>query len=433
MKYYLVGIKGTGMSALALCLKNMGEMVIGSDIEQYCFTEEKLNKNKIPIFKFNKNNIKKYTSYIYIIGHSFDENNNEEVNEIINNNYEYYYYSDFINNYFKKTKIGISGTHGKTTLSTILKTMLEKEKISYIIGDGNGGGNKEYKYLILEACEYKYHFINYDYDFLLINNIDYDHPDFYNDINEVITAFKKVSKKTKCLIVNNDDINARKIKHHCRYTYGINNKSFVNGTILTENEQGYKIKINVKENEYILNLPFFGIHMIYNFLGAFTIYYLLHNDRKNIEEKMLEIIKNYQSPKRRKEEYFIKNDNIIIDDYAHHPNEIISVTSSIKQKYPNKKLITIFQPHTYTRTIFLNKQFTNALNIDNTYIMNTYKSREEYDSLKEKIVNEIYIEYKKYNRKLILDEINSANNSIFLFIGAGDISNEVKEILTIIS
>ena len=130
MKYYLVGIKGTGMSALALCLKEMGEMVIGSDVEDHFFTQKNLEEKKIPIFKFNKRNIDKYNTYTYIISYAYNENNNEEVEEIINKGYNYYYYSDFINMYFNKTKIGISGTHGKTTVSTILKTMLDKHKIA---------------------------------------------------------------------------------------------------------------------------------------------------------------------------------------------------------------------------------------------------------------------------------------------------------------
>ena len=82
MKYYFVGIKGTGMSALALCLKENGEMVIGSDNDKYYFTENNLNKAKIPIFNFNKNNINKYNSYVFIISYAYNENNNEEVNEI---------------------------------------------------------------------------------------------------------------------------------------------------------------------------------------------------------------------------------------------------------------------------------------------------------------------------------------------------------------
>jgi len=428
MKYFLVGIKGAGMSALAVCLKNMGNMVIGSDKEDYYFTEENLNSNKIPIFKFNKNNINKYNSYTYIISYAYNEENNEEVAEIIKKGYKYLYYSDFINEYFKKIKIGISGTHGKTTVTTMVTNFFIEDDISYIIGDGNGKGSKTYKYLIFEACEYKYHFINYDYDYLVINNIDFDHPDFYNNIEEIIKAFKMVSKKTKCLIVNNDDINARKIKHYCRYTYGIKNKSFVTATILTENEKGYKIKISVKNKEYYFTLPIYGIHMVYNFLAAFTTYYLTH-ENKNIENKINDIMRVYKNPKRRIEEIKLENNNIIIDDYAHHPKEIESSYNYLKQKYSDYNISIVFQPHTYSRSLFLSKEFMNCFENKNVYIMDTFTSRETYDKQKEKVINDLFINQIKYDFIKIKNILEQQEKQVVIFMGAGDINNEIDKLL----
>ncbi len=417
------------MSALAMCLKQMGEMVIGSDKEEYCFTQDNLYENKIPIFKFNKMNINKYNTFTYIISYAYNEENNEEVAEIINKGYKYYYYSDFINLYFNRCKIGISGTHGKTTVTTLVKTMFKNEPISYVIGDGRGGGNPNYKYFIFEACEYQYHFINYDYDYLIINNIDFDHPDYYNNIEETVTAFKNVSKKTKCLIVNNDDPNSRRIKHYCRYTFGIKNKSFVSATILKESNEGYKIKINVKDNEYYFNLKIFGIHMLYNFLAAFTVYYLLCNDRPNIENNMIEIMKNYNNPKRRIEEYLLANNNIVIDDYAHHPTEIESSYNALKQKYNDYEITIVFQPHTYSRSIYLSESFKNVFNNKNVYVMDTYTSREQYDLQKEKVIEQIFENYFKYDINIIKDIAKNKQKQIIIFMGAGNINNEVNKII----
>ncbi len=416
------------MSALAICLKQMNHMVIGSDESNYFFTEERLNDNKIPIFIFNSRNIIKYSNYTFIISYAYNEKNNEEVKKILEKGYNYYYYSDFINEYFKNKIIGISGTHGKTTICTILKTLLNKENISYIIGDGNGKGNEKAKYLILEACEYKYHFINYDFEYLIINNIDYDHPDFYNDIDEVFTAFKKVSKKTKCLIVNNDDCNARKIKHSCRYTYGIKNKSFVNAKILQENSNGYIIKINIKENEYKFSLPFTGEHMLYNFLAAFTMYYLININRNNIELEVTDLLTKYIKPKRRMNEIILRNNNIIIDDYAHHPTEIQATYDSVKQKYKEYDITIIFQPHTYSRTIYLYKEFQKVFQDKEVYIMDTYKSREEKDELKDKIVEEIFKIFKKYEINEIKNILTKKSKQLVIFMGAGDIYREINDI-----
>ena len=416
------------MSALAICLKQMNHMVIGSDESNYYFTEERLNENKIPIFTFNYKNIIKYSNYTFIIGYAYNEKNNEEVKKIIEKGYNCYYYSDFINEYFKNKIIGISGTHGKTTICTILKTLLNKENISYIIGDGNGKGNEKAKYLILEACEYKYHFINYDFEYLVINNIDYDHPDFYNNIDEVITAFKKVSKKTKCLIVNNDDSNARKIKHSCRYTYGIKNKSFVNAKILQENCNGYIIKINIKENEYKFSLPFTGEHMLYNFLAAFTMYYLININSNNIEVEVSDLLTKYIKPKRRMNEMILKNNNIIIDDYAHHPTEVQATYDSVKQKYKEYDITIIFQPHTYSRTIYLYKEFQKVFQDKEVYIMDTYRSREEKDELKDKIVDEVFKTLKKYDINEIKNIIYNKSNQLIIFMGAGDIYKVISDI-----
>ena len=416
------------MSALALCLKEMGEMVIGSDKEDYYFTEENLNRERIPIFKFNKNNINRYNTYMYIISHAYNEENNEEVAEIINKEYNYFYYSDFINIYFKNTKIGVSGTHGKTTVTTLVKNMFNRNEISYVIGDGSGGGVRNSKYLIFEACEYKYHFINYDYDYLIVNNIDFDHPDFYNNIDEVIKAFKMVSKKTKCLIVNNDDLNSRKIKHYCRYTFGIKNKSYVTGTILSENKKGYKLKVNVKDKEYYFNLPMYGMHMVYNFLAAFTVYFLT-NDKKNIEKKINEVLMSYKNPKRRVEEILLDNNNIIIDDYAHHPQEIECSYNAVKQKYNDYEITLVYQPHTYTRSIFLSNEFINVFKNKNIYLMNTFTSRESYNSQKEKIISDLFKEQKKYNIDIIKNKLINEEKQIVIFMGAGDINKEIYKIL----
>ena len=170
---------GTGMSALALALHSLSYEVIGSDKEEKYFTEKELNNKNIKILIFNKNNIDVYKDSIIVVGHAYNRENNEEVKRLEDLNIEYMYYSNFINSFFKQDKIGVSGSHGKTTVSKMIATFLPCS--SYIIGDGSGYANKDNKYLIIEACEYKKHFLNYDYSYLIINNIDYDHPDYYKD------------------------------------------------------------------------------------------------------------------------------------------------------------------------------------------------------------------------------------------------------------
>lgn len=422
MKYYLVGIKGTGMCALANFLKSQNENVVGSDYATHFFTEQKLKEFKI--YTFDKGNIKRNKDAHFIISYAYNENNNEEVEEIIKNNYRYMYYSDFINEYAKGIKIGVSGTHGKTTTSKLIAYFFKEDNIGYIIGDGSGGGSKNYNYFLIEACEYKYHFIKYDYDYLIINNIEYDHPDFYNSFEEVFNAFQNTSKKAKCIIVNNDS-KARDIEHKNKITYGIYNDSFVKGKIISADRNGFILDIEVEEKNYIIKVPFFGIHMVYNFLATFTIFYLTH---KMIDIELIKnLVQTFNLPSRRCEEYCI-NDNIIIDDYAHHPTEIESTYQAVKQKYPDYNITIVFQPHTYSRTLFLSEEFIAVFKNKKAYVVNTFLSREEYDPVKEQIVNNIFKELDIYNEKTIL-EILKKKYQIIIFMGAGDIYNNLKKVL----
>lgn len=422
---------GTGMSALAQVLHDNHEHIVGSDVDETFFTDEALMKKSIKILPFNKFNITKHKEYFFIISHAYNEFNNEEVEEIFKNNYKYMYYSDFINDYFKNIKIGISGTHGKTTTTFLLSKLFHKDRVSYIIGDGSGKGIKESQYLIFEACEYKYHFINYDYDYLVINNIDYDHPDYYNNINEVMTAFIKASKKAKALIVNNDCKYSRLIKHSCKYTFGIKNNSYVTGTIIKENEKGYIIDIKVENIKYRYVLQTYGKHMIYNFLAAFTVYFITHKQSFN-HKHIAKVINTISLPKRRSHETII-NGNVIIDDYAHHPTEIKCLYEAIKQKYPKKDISIVFQPHTYTRSIFLSKEFIEVFCGKKVFIMNTFTSREKYDEVLEKVSSDIFSKFEKYDISKIV-KILKEENQIIIFSGAGNINNEIhklKNILTI--
>lgn len=414
-KYYLVGIKGTGMSALAQYLIAQKNYVIGSDVDQTFFTETKL-KN-ITILSFNEENIIKYKKYNFIISYAYDENNNVEVAKLQEFKIPFQYYSDFINQNTSGLKIGVSGTHGKTTTTKLITHLFKNDEIAYIIGDGSGGGVQKYKYFIFEACEYKYHFIKYDYDYLIINNIEYDHPDFYDNFNEVLTAFKKTSMKAKKIIVNNDS-KANEIEHANKISFGIYNKSDVQCKILKANKKGYLININVKGNNYIYKIPFYGLHMIYNFLAAFTIYYFTHDEKINID--ISKILKTFNLPSRRIEEVIIKNNNILIDDYAHHPTEIESVYNAIKQKYPNKEITIVFQPHTYSRTIFLNKQFIEVFKNKKGYLLDTFTAREDFDSVKEEIVKKTFENLEPYEENKI-DDLLKLNNQIILFVGAGNI------------
>lgn len=419
-KFHLIGIKGTGMSALAAILQDLGCDVTGSDVEEDFFTSKKLYEKNIKISNFDKKNI--YDDKIYIASSCYSEEN-IEVSEVKMRNLPFFYYHEFINHYFRGIKIGVSGSHGKTTTTSMIAKLFEDHKISYLIGDGSGYGEKDYKYFIFEACEYKDHFINYSYDYLIINNIDHDHPDFFNTIDDVFISFQKAANKSKHIIINNDDEWCKKIKHPHVTTFGFSNAD-INAKIIESHNSGYMLDIDIKGESITCYLPFPGIHMIYDFLAALTVAYLNEINLENLQSKLL----HYLRPSRRMEEYFFY-DNIIIDDYAHHPKEIKMCIDAIKQKYPTKDLVVIFQPHTYTRTLALKDQFTNVFKGVKLYIAKTFTSkREENNRELDQQVLSVFPNAIIFHKNH-LKEIKNLHNTVILFLGAGTVDKYIKDIL----
>ncbi len=393
MKYYLVGIKGSGMSGLACFLKSIGHDVIGSDtVNDYGF-ETKLKELGIKIIPFSKNNIT--PDYIYIISNAYNADF-VEVNEIIKNNYTYFYYHDFIST-LDGIHIAISGTHGKTTTTTFLKDLLIDEPIGYIVGDGTGGGSKNYKYLIYEACEYRDHFLAYNPDILVITNIDFDHPDYFKDIYDVQNSFDKLKEKSKYVIeLNNTD-------------YEILEKT-TNNTTFKYLDNIYKVSL-------------IGTHLIEDLILALKVLTKLGFNQDYIESHLNKL----RLPKRRSEETKIKN-TIIIEDYGHHPKEIDSLNEMIKLKYPGYFVTCIFQPHTYSRTICFYKEFIKSLeSFDKVYIDKVFTSkREPYDLNKQNQVNYLFNMFDSFV-DLKIEDINLDNEQIIVLLGAGDVHIRFKE------
>lgn len=404
MKYYLVGIKGTGMASLAKMLKEGGNEVIGSDVSEYFFTVDSLIKSNIEILKFNKANIKE--EYYYIISNAYNQNN-EEVEEIIKRKLPYRYYHDFIGKNLNKNIIACSGTHGKTTTSYFLKEMLDK-KCNYIIGDGEGGAYDN-DLLVLEACEYKQHFLSYYPQWLIINNIELDHTDCYKNKKQLISSFQKFANQADTILVNGDDKLARNINHNKKLTFGFNKNNDIVITILSRTASGYYIKITYNENIYLF-VPYLGRHMVYNYVASYITLYILGYPIKELKGDLL--------PKRRMSTIQYKN-SICIDDYAHHPTEIKALLESIKLKYPNQRIKAIFQPHTYERTIHFKKAFKRVFRkFDEVYFLDVFTSKREQANYQlQKKVNCYFSQFKSIN-ELEFSSIGK-NKEVWVFLGAG--------------
>lgn len=414
MKYYLVGIKGTGMSSLAKLLKNENNEVIGSDTSEYYFTEDSLIELNINILPFSENNIKE--EYFYIIGNAYNIDN-VEVKAIIEKHYQFMYYHEFIGKKLNKKIIACSGTHGKTTTSYFITKFLNRE-CNYIIGDGEGGCYDN-ELLVLEACEYKDHFLSYNPEILIITNIELDHTDFYKNKKQLITSFQKIANNSKKILVNGDDKNIKKIKHKNKLTYGFKKNNDIVIKILSTTSTCYYIQIKY-DNNYYIKVPFLGKHMIYNYVSAYIATLLLGKEPKNLNDLKL--------PKKRLSTFKYKN-SIVIDDYAHHPTEIKALYETIKLTYKDYKINVIYQPHTYERTLYFKKKFKKVLSkFDNVYIMNVFTSKREKEDLKlQKKVNKYFNDFLKIEN-FDKNEIGESD-AVWIFLGAGRASDYIIEMV----
>ncbi|MGR3741591.1 UDP-N-acetylmuramate--L-alanine ligase [Companilactobacillus sp. DQM5] len=418
--FHFVGIKGTGMSALALVMNDLGYTVQGSDIEKYTFTQRGLEKAGIKIFPFSEQNIKKGITVIK--GNAFD-NTNVEIQAAIDNDIEVIKYTDFLgellNNY---TSIGIAGSHGKTSTTGLMAHVLSGiEKTSYLIGDGSGKGIENSKFFVFEADEYRRHFLAYEPDYLIMTNIDYDHPDYYTGIDDVVDAFESEARKVKkAIFAWGDDPYLRKIKADVPiYYYGLKETDDFQAVNITRTTTGSAFDV-LHGGKKIGNfeIPIFGEHNILNSLAVIGVSFLENIDSKKVNEEL----QSFHGVKRRFSEKKVDN-MVIIDDYAHHPQEIKATLDAARQKYPEREIIAVFQPHTYTRTLALMDEFAKSLDLaDKVYLTDIFGSiREKQGNISSAdLGNKIH----KGGSVLKLEDMSPLldyENAVMVFMGAGDV------------
>lgn len=408
MKYFMVGIKGTGMSALANILVDLGNEVIGVDYNKKYFTEATF-RDSIIVKRFE--DIHLSGDYFYIIGNAFKLHDiTDKIKEL---GYSWQTYPEFIESFFTMKKIGISGSHGKTTTTSFVSQLLEG-KVNALVGDGSGFGNKNAKHLVFEACEYQNHFHSYSFEYLVILNIDYDHPDFFKSASEYTYAFMKAALNAKMVILNYDDVNCRKIIHKNKLTFGFNPNADIVLRLVDK-----KLHIYFFEEEFVVDFNYYGSFMAYNIAASFIVGYLINNDALFLLKK----VKKLKLPARRLEEVTLRNGNVLVNDYAHHPNEVNAVIEILKNKYPKKILVVVFQGHTYSRTNTFYKDYVNVLKkADRVYIMPTFSSIRESDSDSYQLLsgNEGFMMYDRS----VLEKVLEDAEIVVAFLGAGDIDSE---------
>ena len=418
-RYHFTGIKGSGMSSLAQILFDAGEQVQGSDVDTYYFTEQPLHDRGIEIFTFNENNIE--PGLTVIAGNAFPDEHPELVRarelgvEVIR-------YHKFLGNYINRyTSIAITGAHGKTSTTGLMSHVIGGYMpTSFLIGDGTGSGEADASYFVMEACEYRRHFLAYHPDYAVMTNIDFDHPDYFANIDDVYSAFQSLALQVnKAIIACGDDEQLQKIQAKVPVVYyGFGHENDFAARNIVKTTEGTEFDVYVRNEFYSkFFIPLFGDHTVLNSLAVISLCHYEGIPATLIQERLT----TYSGVKRRFTETKI-GDAVLVDDYAHHPTEIAATLQSARQKYPEREIVAIFQPHTFSRTKAFLQDFADSLSgADSTYLCDIFGSAREKQG--ELTIEDLasLIEGCEVLKLETIDHLKKHDNAVFLFMGAGDV------------
>lgn len=420
---YFIGIKGTGMAALACILHDLGEEVAGSDLSKHFFTEEPLIARNIRIDEFNKDNIK--DGMIVIIGNAFKEDFEEVLAARQNKSVTCYRYHEYLGLLMTRyTSISVAGSHGKTTTTGMLAAMMDHSfPTGYLIGDGTGVLHEDSQYLCVESCEYRRHFLAYQPDYAIITNVEIDHVDYFKSDEDYRHAYEEFSSNIKkTLFIFGDDEEARKCKLNCNhYWYGEKDTNDLQAVNIVESTKNMEFDVYfLGEFKYRFTLPFVGRHLLWNSLAVIGIGLLEGLPCEEIEQGL----SGFKGVKRR---FVIEEigQNVFIDDYAHHPTEVAITIDAARKRYPDKKLVSIFKPHRVSRVFHFADQFAKALQqSDEVYLCDFTSIDDQEDGID---IDIHYLQEKIPNAKILSEDEQGAKilaaeePAVYLFMSSKDI------------
>lgn len=433
MKYYCIGIKGTGMSTLAQILYDLGNEVSGyDDAKDYKFTEEHLRQRNIKIFYDQSAELTKDTIVTYSVACPLDHKELVRARQLGLTIKKYNEIVGDITNLFET--ICVSGTHGKTTTTSIIRHILEKTiGCNYFVGSGDGKVSKDNKYFVIESDEFNRHFLTYHPAYTVITNIEREHLECYKDIDDIRNTFENFANKTKNLIVVcGDSEELRKINYINKpIYYGFNNDNDVVIKNLQLGEDGSRFDLYFNNELYgSFMIPLYGKHMVMDATAAIII-------AKKIgikKEDIFTSLKDFENAKRRFAIEKVGN-TILVDDYAHHPTEIKVTLEAVKQKFPNKHIVVIFKPNTYSRTKDFTNEFIDALQVaDKVFLTEIDSNREKQEDYPG--VSSSLITSKIGGAEIIsendLKDLKNYKDSVICFMSCASVSHlidKVKEVL----
>ncbi len=451
---HFVGIGGIGMSGLAQIMNNMGFKIQGSDQNKNKNTMS-CSKAKIKIFiGHSSNNIKKAT---IVVKSTAIKNNNVELKYAKKNNIPIYSRAEVLADVVSlKKNIIITGSHGKTTTTSLVAKILSDQKLDPTIV--NGGVINSFKsnaklgkgdWAILEADESDGSFLKLPINYSIVTNIDFEHLDYYKKYKNLENSFLEFINKTPptgkaiiCLDSNNIKKIFKKIKNKNILTYGENKDAkyqikkirynFDSTTFNLVFVDKNKKTINIKN----INVKLLGRHNVLNAAAALIVCLNL-GANLNLAKKSL---KKFSGVQRRMTKVFSKNKNDFYDDYAHHPTEISSILEGVQNVNPKRKIISVFEPHRYSRVLSLKNEFSRCFIKSKLVIICPLYAAGEKKNIKFDLKNFADLIGKNSNTQVVVvkneKELSQflrkslINNEIIIGMGAGVISKWMQGLKT---
>lgn len=440
LNIYIVGIGGAGTSVLARLYKAQGHNVSGSDNGDG-FYDDPLKKEGIEIYK--KFDIKNITENIdFAIYSTAFNDSNVEILEIKKRGIKLLSYPKALGNLTEEFyTIAVCGTHGKTTTTgftahTLMACQKDPTVVmgAPVIGWNTGGFRKgSEEFLIIEADEYQNKLVAYHPNSVILTSIDFDHPDFFKNFEEYKKVFIDFIKKIPSqgfLIAYGDDQDVLNVARNAKckvITYGT--KHNVDVRIIERKiiKKKQHIEFSYAGKFYDISINLFGLHNALNAIAGWMMSFVL----TGYIELSNQGVSNFLGTKRRLEKRGQIGNTLLFDDYAHHPEEIRATLSTLRETFPNKRIIAAFHPHTFSRTKALLEGFARMLDIaSQVIVLDIYGSaREQQGGVSaQDLVDEINqgIQNKATNLKDINElakfmRENLTEDEIFITLGAGDI------------
>jgi len=443
--YYFIGIGGIGMSALARHFHRLGKTVEGydktpspltdtlqSEVINIHFEESDSLANKLP---------KNKTLIIYTPAIPKD---NKELLFFRNAGFDILKRAEALGQICKDFhNIAVAGSHGKTTISTLLAHLFKQSPVGCNAFLGGISNNYETNYLqsqssryvITEADEYDHSFLQLTPHIEIITAVDLDHLDIYHNEQNLLSSFQKFINQIKprgTLILNNKLKNKFSLPENT-VTYGLTPAANFWSEIVNYQKNIFSFHTPT-EDFHNLQLGIPGEYNIENATAALTALYL----EKNFYAALPDNLKNFKGNKRRFDIRFQNTETIYIDDYAHHPQELQSIITAVRKLYPSKNILGIFQPHLFSRTKDLADDFAKTLSkLDKLILLDIYPAREKPINgiTSEWLLSKINLSNKQLlNKDEVIPYLSKTENEIILTLGAGDIDRlvpQIEELLTL--